>query len=268
MDMNAPIPPPDSSNVQSVARAFALLESLNLRAVSSVEQLYQETGLPKPTIVRLLKTLIGCGYVTNDRRQGGYQVTVRVKSLSSGFHRDPLVVEAARPWAIALTRQLTWPVAIAMLERDAVAVRFSTIPDSPISPFHATLNRRLSLASSALGLAYLAFCPEEERTVLISMAQQSDKSFAGREAGWLDWRILRARETGFAERDPGVEPRNSGTIAVPIMSGNRVIATIGLTYFKVAVDDAKVAEEFAPILRDTARAIESQIITIGSAIAR
>ena len=51
-----------------------------------------------------MKSLCAMDYAANDRRQGGYAVASRVKSLSNGFHGDPLVVEAARPWAIAFTR--------------------------------------------------------------------------------------------------------------------------------------------------------------------
>jgi IclR family transcriptional regulator, mhp operon transcriptional activator len=138
--------------VESVRRAFHLLHELNRQRVSSVRHLHRATGLPKPTIVRLLDTLIALGYVVNDRRQGGYQVTSLVRSLSAGFHGDPLVVEAARPWAIAFTRKYHWPVAVAVLDRDAVAIRFSTIPDSPVSPFHATINMRLQVPRLGPGL--------------------------------------------------------------------------------------------------------------------
>ena len=51
-------------------------------------------------------------------------VYAQVLSLSSGFHKDPLVVEAGRAWAIALTRKYQWPAAIALLDKDAVVVRF------------------------------------------------------------------------------------------------------------------------------------------------
>src|SRR4051812_12254290 len=61
--------------VESVRRAIQLLHELNRQRVSSVRHLHHATGLPKPTIVRLLDTLIALGYVVNDRRQGGYQVT-------------------------------------------------------------------------------------------------------------------------------------------------------------------------------------------------
>jgi hypothetical protein len=57
--------------------------------------------------------------------------------------------------------------------RDAVAIRFSTIPDSPVSPFHATINNRLQLMSRALGRAYIAFCPPNERNLLLRMLATS-----------------------------------------------------------------------------------------------
>ncbi len=224
--------------------------------------MHQETGLPKPTVVRMLQTLIQGGYVAKDPRQNGYCVTVRVQSLSCGFHSDPLVVEAARPWAIALTRELHWPTGVAILDGDAVTIRYSTIPDTSNSPFHATLNRRLSLFSNALGLAYFAFCPESEREMLRAMAFDRERELlATREQGWLDWRVKRARELGYAERDPGTEPRNSGTIAVPIKSGDRVAATIGLTFFKRAVSTEDAAR-YANALQRTAVAVEAQIISL------
>lgn len=251
-----------SSNIQAVARAFTVLEALNRRAWSSVGQLHQDTGLPKPTLVRMLQTLIQSGYVAKDPRQNGYCVTVRVQSLSCGFHGDPLVVEAARPWAIALTRELHWPSGVAILDGDGVQIRFSTIYDSSMSPFHATLNMRLSLFSNALGLAYYAFCPESERQTLRTMiGSREDELLEGREKGWLEWRVQRAREQGYAERDPGTEPRNSGTIAVPIMVGERVAATIGLTFFRRGVSQDDTARYVAE-LRKTATGIERQIASL------
>jgi len=249
--------------VQSVARALNLLEALNRRAWSSVDELYKDTGLPKPTIVRMLRTLINGGYAAKDPRQNGYRVTPRVQSLSCGFHGDPLVVEAARPWAIALTRELKWPTGIAILDGEGVTIRFSTIPDSPISPFHASLNMQLSLFASGLGLAYYAFCPEVEREMLLAMVADKERALLeSREPGWLDWRVQEARERGYATRDPRAEPRNSSTIAVPIMVGDRVTATIGLTFFRKAVG-AEDAARYVAALRRTARAVEEQILRLG-----
>jgi IclR family mhp operon transcriptional activator len=228
---------PSFPPVQSVQRALALLAELNRQRVTSVGELHQRTGLPKPTIVRLLETLIAEGFAASDSRLGGYQVTSKVAALSSGFHGAPMVIEAARPWAIELTRKLKWPAAVAVLQEDAVFVRFSTIADSPVSPFHATINMRLSLISRALGRAYLAYCPKEERQLLVRMLSASDHAEDRLKnlARVVQQLVRSTRSRGFAERDPNVEPRNSGTIAVPIMAHRVVLATLGLTYFRSAV---------------------------------
>ena len=250
--------------VESVRRAMHLLHELNRQRVSSVRHLHGATGLPKPTIVRLLDTLIALGYVVNDRRQGGYQVTSLVRSLSAGFHGDPLVVEAARPWALAFTRQYHWPVAIAVLDRSSVVVRFSTIPDSPVSPFHGTLNMQLSLLGRALGRAYLAFCPMSERSMLLDMlarSQESEDKLATDRKRALTL-LATIRKQGFAERDPMVEPRSSGTVALPIIVNHRVLATVGMTYFTSALDRADVVQRYVPLVKTLAGNIAASVSSL------
>lgn len=230
---------PQYQPVVSASRTLDLLAALNERTISSVDQLHRRTDLPKATVVRLLQTLVALGFVTNDRRQGGYQVTSQVKSLSCGFHGDPMVIEAGRVWAIGLTQRHKWPVSIAMLDQDQVIVRFSTISDSAISPFHGTINRRLSLVSRALGRAYLAFCPAQERAILMDMLVHSGRAedALGSDRSQMLKTLAVIRRRGYALRDPLVEPRNSNTVAVPILKGDRVLATLGLTYFSSAVRD-------------------------------
>lgn len=231
-------------------RALTLLRELNRQRVSSVKDLHAATGLPKATIVRLLKTLCDAQYVTNDRRQGGYQVTSNVKALSCGYHGDPLVVEAARPWAIEFTRQHRWPIAMATFEKDAVFVRLSTIPDSPMSPFHGTINLRLDLLTRALGRAYLAFCPDQERALLLDALGIQDEE---RRAALA--MLARVRNAGFALRDPAVEPRSSNTIAVPVMRDRDVLATIGMTYYNSAYSVPQAVSTFVPLLQALAQRI-------------
>ena len=250
--------------VESVRRAMHLLHELNRQRVSSIRHLHRATGLPKPTIVRLLDTLIGLGYVVNDQRQGGYLVTSLVRSLSMGFHGDPLVVEAARPWASAFTRKYHWPGAGAGRARDAVAVRFSTIPDSPVSPFHATINMRLALLSRALGRAYIAFCPANERTLLLDMLAASDdpEAAAARDRDAVLTLLAMIRRAGFAERSATVEPKSSSTIAVPVMLGRKVLATVGVTYFTSAIPKAEAIARYVPPLKEMAKNIQTSVVLL------
>jgi IclR family transcriptional regulator, mhp operon transcriptional activator len=256
--------PLKSDTVESAARTLLLLEELNRHRVTSIDRLHKATGLPKSTVVRLMKSLCAMGYAANDPRQGGYAVASRVKSLSNGFHGDPLVVEAARPWALAFTRQYQWPIAIAVLERSSVVVRFSTIPDSPVSPFHGTLNMQLSLLGRALGRAYLAFCPVSERSILLDMLARSgeneDKLATERKRALS---LLSAiRKQGFAERDPMVEPRSSNTIAVPVIVNDRVLATVGMTYFTSALDRADAIARYVPPVQALADNIAASVASL------
>lgn len=244
--------------VESVLRALALLSELNRKRVTSVKDLHSATGLPKATIVRLLKTLCEAQYVTNDRRQGGYQVTSNVKALSCGYHGDPLVVEAARPWAIEFTRQHRWPIAIATFEKDAVVVRFSTIIDSPVSPFHGTINLRLDLLTRALGRAYLAFCSDQERAFLLDLLGVA----AGEERQNILAMLVRVRKAGFALRDQTVEPRSSNTIAMPIRRGKDVLATVGMTYFNSSYSVPQAVSTFVPLLQELSRRISESALAL------
>ena len=251
----------DEDSVRAASRILAVLQAMNREPHSTLHSLHGATGLPKSTLVRLLKTLTADGYVSNDPRHAGYQITSLVTSLSSGFHGDPLVVEAGRAWAIGLSTEFKWPVAIAAFDQDAVVVRYSTVYDSPISPFHATINMRLSLFTRALGRAYLASCTDEQIETFIARGgtEQELESAEAREHDKV-WRMVRTtRDRGFSMRDPHVEPRTSDTIAVPIFARGVVQASIGITYFRAATNAFGSRDELVSALKRAAEGIGAEV---------
>ena len=239
-----------------------VLQEMNMQPYTSIARLHARTGLPKATLVRILKTLEELGYVENDHRLGGYQVSALVSSLSSGFHKEPMVVEAGRPWAIAITRKYQWPTSISLLDRDAVVVRFSTVPDSSMSPFHKTVNMRLPLITRGMGLAYLAFTAPEEFELIVEMLRNSDdpEDRLARQPEKLNRLVEQTRLRGYATRSLHVEPRNSNTIAVPIFNeSGRVVASLGLTYFTSAFSEAEACERYVPVLKSGAVEISQDL---------
>jgi IclR family mhp operon transcriptional activator len=249
----------DEDSVRAASRILAVLQAMNREPHSTLHSLHGATGLPKSTLVRLLKTLTADGYVSNDPRHAGYQITSLVTSLSSGFHGEPLVVEAGRAWAIGLSTEFKWPVAIAAFDQDAVVVRYSTVYDSPISPFHATINMRLSLFTRALGRAYLSGCSDEQIEAFIAREGTELESAEAREHDKV-WRMVRTtRDRGFAMRDPHVEPRTSDTIAVPIFARGVVQASIGITYFRAATNAFGTRDELVAALKRAAAGIGAEV---------
>ena len=249
--------------VRAVERALRLLQCLNRQPVSTLDVLHQQTALPKPSLIRLLQTLISMGLVRHAPQYGAYYVTSAVQSLSCGFHSEPRIIEATAPIADALTRTLKWPVALAVFDTDAVVVRYSTIPQSPLALLHSSLNMRLSLVSRALGRAYLAFCPADERDILLRTlarsAQREDQPVHDEAAFLQVLEDIRAR--GFALRSPTVRPV-SNTLALPVFERGHVVATFGLTWFSSALSPEDAIRTLLPHLRQATLDIEARLLTV------
>jgi IclR family mhp operon transcriptional activator len=249
-----------STPVRSVVRAIELLQALNRQPVSTIEWLHGQTRIPKPTIVRLLQTLEGLGLVRHAPQHGAYFLASGVRSLSAGYHSEPMVVEASAPVLDALTVRIKWPAAVAVLEDNAMVVRYSTIPLSPLALKHSTLNVRLSLVSRAIGRAYLAFCtPDVQDAILLALAQsQYPEDAAASDTAAMRRVLDDVRAAGYALRDPGIWPA-SNTLAVPVHGEGGVMASIGVTFFSSALTPAAAVERFLPDMQEAARDIGERL---------
>lgn len=209
----------------ALEKGLRILELLNDHVSVRVRDLHEWTGLPKPTIVRILNTLQSMGYVRRLSRAAGYSVSSRVIALSSGFHGVPRIVEHAAPHLDALTRRLLWPASLASLDFDAMVVRYSTIPMSPYSHRQSTIQRRLSLSLRAHGRAYLAFCPRAELESLLRPMPEDVVAH-------LRQQLPLFRRQGWATRHPAIDPQTN-SIAVPLFGPDRRLqGTIGFTFFR------------------------------------
>ena len=242
--------------VQSVVRAIELLQALNRQPVSTVDVLHRQTGFPKPSIVRLLQTLESKGLVRHAPQPGAYYLTSGVATLSSGYHSEPRVVEAAAELMDNLTRKIKWPLGLAVFDGDAMVVRYSTIPSSPLSLLHSSLNMRLSLVSRALGRAYLAFCTREEQAMLLATLDKSDRpeDAPARNRTAIRQVLAATRKRGYALRDPAVRPV-SNTLALPVLERGRPIASIGLTWFASTMDASEAVTRYLDTLRELTAAV-------------
>jgi IclR family mhp operon transcriptional activator len=86
-----------SPPVRSVIRAIELLRAMNQQAVSTVDVLHAQTRIPKPTIIRLLRTFEMQGLVQHAPQHGAYYLRSGIRDLAAGYHSEPAVVEAAAP---------------------------------------------------------------------------------------------------------------------------------------------------------------------------
>lgn len=248
------------ANVLIVQRVLAVLQTMNKLTTITVKAISEDCGIPGPSVVRILETLCAEGFLVHMSRRGGYALTSRICTLSAGYHGTPLIVEILKAHVDELTRFHSWPFSVATLDRDSMVVQYSSIPLSPLAHVRSTFHKRLSLLSRAHGLAYLASCSSVERRHLVRLAVEADNPEDRVIGSARAWRALirQTRARGYALRVTDVD-QFTQSIAVPIvLECGRVIATLGMTFFRRVVREAQYAD-YAAVLKLTASAAADRI---------
>jgi IclR family mhp operon transcriptional activator len=241
--------------IRAIVRALDLLLAMNDRQPCTLSDLHVATGLPKPTIFRILATLKKEGYVRREGSQGLYHLTEKTRRLGAAYNEKLLVVDVGAPLVVKVTKAIKWPLAIGVIDGDSIVVRYSTMPYSPLAVRATTLGRRLGLLDSAMGQAYLAFCEEGERTILLDMVRSVAPEGEMESAEQIQATVDAIRKRGYGLRLPKGN-RISGTLAVPILRGRQVPGVLSMTTFGSAMN-AKTVSTFLPVLTRTAQDIAS-----------
>lgn len=249
--------------VEAVCRAFRVLRAVNKLGIATINEIYGETQIPKPTIVRMLETLMAEGYIARDNMCAGYRITHRVEELNSGYNGIIRVIEVSRPLAMDLTRRIKWPIGLGSIDGDAINIQFWTGTISPWAHTSTVLGLRPDLLSSAMGRAYLAFCSEAKLEVCLSQFRgDPERKFGEAEERRLKLLLQNIREDGYATRDPRTKPFSTTTMAMPIIENGEVQALISISFYKTAVQPSEVEEQIIGPLRGVRASIEESLAFI------
>lgn len=211
----------DRQFITSLHRGLEVLRAFRPddRAGLSNGDIAERTGLPNSTVSRLTFTLLETGYLTYDKPTGRYRMGVPVLSLGYACLSGLPIREAAQPHMQDLADSCGEGVLVALGGRDAHTMTYIACARTPsVISLQLGVGSRISLARSAMGRAWLAACPDEER----DRALAEIRRHAGKEA----WPALRdgirqaaaeIAERGFyanlGEWNPGVH-----SVAVPFPS--------------------------------------------------
>jgi IclR family mhp operon transcriptional activator len=203
--------------------------------------------------------LVSERYVQRLPRRRGYMLDERILDLSIGYRSQDAVVEMARPFLSTFTSSYKWPVVLATLDIDVMRIRASTAQESPFSAVGDRaylIHRRIAILPTAIGRAYLAFCPKQEQETLISLLKASSRSVdrPARDRRFMDELLRGVKKAGFANSD--MVPGDPATgLAVPIRQGESVLGTLAMRYFHHAISETDVVRQYLGPLRSTASEI-------------
>jgi IclR family acetate operon transcriptional repressor len=230
--------------VQSLDRAFALLEELaDAGGSTGISQLASATGLPLPTIHRIMRSLAAGGYVRQDPHRR-YALGPRLVRLGQSAGR--LLGDWALPYLSRLVDQVGETANLAILEGDAV-VYVAQVPSPHAMRMFTEVGRRVLPHSTGVGKALLSALPDEQVRAIVArtgMPAATEHTLTTPEALLAELAIVRAR--GYAV-DDGEQELGVRCVAVPMagpVPGNSAISVSGPSS---RVTAARV-EHIAPLL--------------------
>lgn len=246
--------------IRALQRGLEVLHVLNLHNGATVSEVAAAIDLPRTTTYRILETLCAAGYAYRAASDERYRLTILVRGLSDGFDDEAWVTQIARPHIYELCNELVWPIAVATLSGSTMLIRQTTDHRSPLAIEKRGPGFRVPILGSASGQAYLTFCSKEQRETTLDLLGRSrreeDKGAKNRKKVYETLADIRKRGYAIWHRPRRVSDETS--IAVPVMSGERLLATVTIRFSSTAVPEAEAAQKFVPKLRAVAQRIGAE----------
>ncbi len=235
----------DPKIIKGLERGLLVLQALQIRQDCSLHDLHSVTRISKPSLLRILHTLMQAGLVTRRLADGRYRIGSTLPDATTRRARRDRIAEAAAPVLERLCQRASWPSDLMIPAGDHMEIRETSRSRSPFLLQPERIGWRVNWLLTAVGRAYLAFCPAKERQSVINLLRSSAKmeDRLARESERLNAILAETRARGYGTRDAihigghyGVPPHADGllAIAVPLLDGAKVHGAINMLWLRPA----------------------------------
>ena len=237
---------PKSRTIRGLERGLAVLRVLQDTPIASLHAIHEATQIPKPSLLRILQTLEAAGVVTRRLADGKFRLSA-FGSVPRKVDRHDLVAEAAAPVLHRLCEKVRWPSDLFVpaggyLDRRETSRRHSPFLLPPVEANR--IGHRVGYLMTAVGRAYLAWCPESELQRILARLRKQNRpaDFLAHDPQKLKRVLTLTRQRGYATRDSSFTGGSLGTpiddgmaaIAVPLFDGSRNHGAINILWIRNA----------------------------------
>lgn len=230
----------EPETIQSVKRAFELLEFISQEKEIGIRDLSRRAGFSKATVQRLISTLLEAGYVTCNLTTHKYHLSFKLFQLGNCAIYQNDLRTVARPIIEEMQENVKENVVLGILDGgDVIYIDKLTVPQE--IQLASSVGSRVPVHCTATGKAILAFLPDEESTKVLQtkeLKRYTQNTITGIEK--LKQELAEIRARGFAvdieERFPGVT-----SIAAPIMNySGQVAGAVGIPGFIYRIQPERI----------------------------
>ncbi|MGE0800106.1 MAG: IclR family transcriptional regulator [Lautropia sp.] len=265
-------PKASADTVSALERGFALLHCFEVTAGPlSNGDLSKLTGIPKPTVTRLLHTLVTLGYLAPTPEADRYRLAAGSLRLARAFLGGLDLRAQARLHLSALANGIGGTSFLAMADGNDMVVVEACRSRTAILLMNSDVGSRLDMESSALGRAYLAAllpaeCAARVDAIVSAMPSAASRppealplpAGTGARRRQLLAAIAETRRLGYAA-SIGSWHAEIFSVAVPILTSTGDIITLNAGGPAFAFPENHLRSKVAPDLQRAARAVAEEI---------
>ena len=263
--------------IRAVERAFEVLRAIQrFPEGATLVELQRATGLSGPTLLRLLKTLMGLNAVSRSMADQRYRNSVQLHALGASIQPLDRLADVAAPWLDRLCQQIEWPsdLLVHRGEDDFMTVLESSLRQSPFYVPRRRGRVRVNLLGSASGIAFLCALPSAQQQVLIRRARGGADLHNAKVAALNDLaqHLRLSWQRGWALRHPlyrggghALPARDDGlqALALPIVAQGCVLGALNVNWNRKAATAEQMVERHMPALQAAASGIAAEAAQIG-----
>ena len=247
--------------IRSFARGLAVLCALNRHGSATALTLARDTGVPRAAVYRLLQTLLDDGYIGRGTADERFHLRLKVRGLSEGFEDEQWITTIAGPALAELTRRVSSPCDVSTLDGLKMVIHETTHRIAALSIDRNMVGEELPILGSASGLAYISFAPTAQRNTLLALLARSNdpRDVLARDPAQVSRLITATRRRGYGLRQGGQIWPHTGSLALPVRFGNRLLGCINTVWMARVISAKEGVSRCLEPLRETRQLIEQKL---------
>jgi IclR family pca regulon transcriptional regulator len=217
-----------SSSTRTLERGLSILDCYDVDHWGrTLSEICTETGLPKATAFRLLKTLEQRGYLTLDSLTNRYCLGPSMMKAGYLMASQSDLVRLARPFLETLVGETSETAVLTTWSNECTVTLDYVLTPLPFKPY-VRVGQPLTDLHNAHTQVYLAFMPSQERTPIIARTVETGIDGRPMQPAAFERRLDKVRLEGVAY-DMEERMRGVCAMAAPAFDVHgRVKATLGI----------------------------------------